>query len=283
MRRVMPYIMPGRNGSAVYVETPCDVTSSKKWLWAFNRAAQTEQCTFLHLFLYSCRIVMHEFPQLDRFVSGRRIYQRKVSTASLMVKESMDVNAPLYSVKVPFAELNESLVDYSRRIGDILRNARQHNERAEKETELLLKLPDILVRGLLALRGWLDQWNVLPSSLLRDDPLYTSLFVSNTGSLGLPDAFHHLYEHGNCSGFAMIASLQKRAVADWDGNVNVRDILPIRWTIDDRVVDGFVAASALKRFQSMLENPAQFLGPPEDAARGTIPSAAVPMPVPATG
>jgi hypothetical protein len=267
MRRIMPYIMRGRNESAVYVEVRCDVTSAKKWLWTYNRVVQGEQCTFLHLFLYSARLVLREFPQLDRFVSARRIYQRKISTASLMVKESMKAEAPLYSVKLPLADLGESLGDYSRRIADILRNAAKHNERAENETGLLLKFPDLLVRAVLATRTWLDNWNLLPASLLRDDPLYTSLFVSNAGSLGLPDAFHHLYEHGNCSGFAMIAALQKAPVADWDGNIAVRDILPIRWTIDDRVADGFVCACALKRFQSLMEDPTQFLGPPDDAAR----------------
>ena len=275
MRRVMPYIMRRRNESAVYVETRCDVTSAKKWLWAFNRAAAGEQCTFLHLFLYGARLVLDEFPQLDRFVSGRRIYQRKVSSASLMVKESMQTDSPLYSVKIPLADRNESLAEYSCRLADILRNAKSCSERAEKETELLLRLPDFLVRTVLAIRGWLDEWNLLPSALLRDDPLYTSLFVSNTGSLGLPEAFHHLYEHGNCSGFAMIASLQKMPVSDWDGNVTVRDILPIRWTIDDRVADGFVCASALKRFQSILENPSNILGHPEDAAIGKCPPAIV--------
>ncbi|MCA9090626.1 MAG: 2-oxo acid dehydrogenase subunit E2 [Planctomycetaceae bacterium] len=263
----MPYIMKGRNESAVYVETRCDVTSAKRWLWAYNRAANGHQCTLLHLFLYSARLIMEEYPQLDRFVSGRRIYQRKTSTASLMVKESMDTESPLYSVKLPFADAGESLGAYCLRIEAILRNAKAHHERTEKETELLLKLPDILIRTVLAVRKWLDDWNLLPSALLRDDPLYTSLFVSNGGSLGLPDAFHHLYEHGNCSAFAMICSLQKSAVADWDGNINVRDILPIRWTVDDRVADGFVCASALKRFQSFLEEPAQHLGSPEDAAR----------------
>ncbi|MFO1043813.1 MAG: 2-oxo acid dehydrogenase subunit E2 [Planctomycetaceae bacterium] len=263
MRRVMPYIMRGRNESAVYVETRCDVTSAKKWLWAFNHSTKETQCTFLHLFLYSMRIVLKEFPQMDRFVSGRGIYQRKVSTASIMVKESMQTEAPLYSVKLPLAVDGESLANYCRRITEILQNARQYNERAELETALLLKLPDFLVRTVLAVRTWLDNVNLLPYPLLRDDPLYTSLFVSNGGSLGLPEAFHHLYEHGNCSGFAMISALQKSPVADWDGNITIRDILPIRWTIDDRIADGFVCAQALKRFQSCLENPAQILGPPD--------------------
>lgn len=266
LRRVMPYIMRGRNESAVYVDTPCDVTLAKKWLWSFNRTHSGEQCTFLHLFLYAVRIVRMEFPQMDRFVSGRHIYQRKTSTISLMVKESMEREAPLYSIKFALEEGEESLGEFCSRIATVLRNARQFHERAEKETDLLLMFPDRVVRLVLYLRALLDSWNILPEFLLRDDPLYTTLFVGNNGSLSLPDAFHHLYEHGNCSAFAMISSLEKRPIADWDGNVSARDILPIRWTIDDRVADGFEAASALKRVQAILENPAKHLGSPEKAA-----------------
>lgn len=268
VRRVMPYIMRCRNECSVYLETRCDVTSAKKWLWAYNQALEGQgSCTFLHLFLYAGREVLKEFPHLDRFVAGRRIYQRKESTFSLMVKETMDVDAPLHAAKLPMAEPDESLRAYSQRIESLTQNARDYHERSEKETQLLLLLPDFLVRFVLMLRNWLDDWGILPLSLIHDDPLYTSIFISNIGSLGLPEGFHHLYEHGNCSAFAMISALQKCPVADWDGNITIRDILPIRWTVDDRVADGFICAQALKKFKAILEDPGQFYGPPDVAAQ----------------
>ena len=272
IRRGMPYFLRGRNESVVYVEVRCDVTGrAKRWLWAYNRAYAGEQCTFLHLFLYSASLVLHEFPQLDRFVSGRRIYQRTASTVSLMVKESMQMEAPLYSVKLPLAEPNESLADYSRRAADILCNGvRQFHEPRRERNELCSMLPDLLVRAVLAIRSWLDDWNLLPAILLRDDPLYTSRCSCRTmGPLGLPDAFHHLYEHGNCSGFAMICTLQKAAtVVDGDGNVVVRDILPIRWTVDDRVADGFVCAARWKRSQGYIGRPRPIPRAPRGRSEG---------------
>jgi hypothetical protein len=271
-RRIMPYIMRGRNESAVYVETRFDVSLAKKWLWAYNRALPDEPCTFLQLFLFSLRIVLAEHPELDRFVSGRRIYQRKVFTTSLVVRESLDANSRSYVAKLPSAKSDESLPVFSRRIAGILRNAHEHQQRTEQEMSILLRLPDCLVQVVMRLQGLLDECNLLPSVLIRDDPLYTSVFVANLGSLGLPDTFHHLYEYGTCSVFAVIAALQKVSVSDWDGTTEVREILPIRWTVDDRIADGFVYAAAFRSLQSYMEDPAKILGSPEEAARGVLPS-----------
>lgn len=280
-RRIMPYIMRRRNECAVYVDCPCDVTSAKKWLWAYNRAVEGEKCTFLHLFLYFSRFVIQEFPQIDRFVSGRRIYQRKASTISLSIKESLSIDAPVYSVKFPVATPGETLPQYSAKLSEVFKNASQHHERTEKEIAFYLKFPDFIIRLIAGVRNLLDQWNLLPGSMIDDDPLYTSIYAANIGSLGLPEAYHHLYEHGNCSAFVTISSLKKSVVADGDGNVTTRDILPLRWTIDDRIADGFVCGLVLKRIQSFLENPSQYLGAPDEAAQGRLPQL-VSAPVPQT-
>jgi len=271
LRRIMPYVMRGRNESAVYVETRFDVSRARKWLWAYNRAGGGEPCTFLHLFLYGLRSVHREYPELDRFVSGRTIYQRIVPSISLVVKESLDAHSPSYTVKLPLADAGEALAAYSKRIAEIIRNAREHQERTEREMTLLLRLPGWLVRVVMWLRDRVDEVNLLPFALIRDDPLYTSIFVANLGSLGLPDTYHHLYEYGTCSVFAVIAALQKTPVTDWDGTSEIREILPVRWTIDDRVADGFTCAAAFRLVQEYMEDPAKAFGAPEEAARGKQP------------
>lgn len=274
MRRIMPYVMRGRNESAVYLESHIDATNTRKWMRAFNRAAPVERCTFLNLFLFCVCRGLREFPELDRFVSGRRIYQRMIPTWSLLVRDSLDLKSPTYSVKLPAAGVDESLPAFSRRIAEILRNAGHHQHRMERELTLLLRLPDFLLRLVMWLRGLLDAWNLLPARLIRDDPLYTSLFVAHLGTLGLPDTFHHLFEYGTCSYFAVLAALRNVPIANSDGTTEMRAILPIRWTLDDRVIDAFVCATFVRRVQSYMEDPAQILGSPVEAAQGRLPAPA---------
>ena len=268
MRRIIPYVMPGRNDSAAYIESRFDVTQTRKWLWAYNRTLPSDTCTFLHLFLYHIGKVITEFPEVDRFVSGRRFYQRTTPTVSLVVKEALDSDSPAYTVKLPIAGPEESLPAYSEKIAAILGNAREHQKTTEWEMDLLLRLPDPLIRLVFTIRNLLDSWNLLPGFLIRDDPLCTSLFVSNLGSLGAPDTYHHLFEYGTCSLFAVISSLQRVPVVDWDGTTELRDILPIRWTLDTRAADAFVFSRALPYLRNGMENPVETLGNPEAVATG---------------
>lgn len=274
MRRIMPYVMRGRNESAVYLEIQVDVTETRKWMRAYHRANPVERCTFLTLFLFCMCRALREYPELDRFVSGRRIYQRNVPCASLVVRETLDFNSPTYAVKVPATETGESLPAYSRRIANILRHAGEHQRRTEQETRIVMRFPDCLVRLILWFRGLLDEWNLLPAWMIHDDPLYSSLFVAHLGTLGLPDTFHHLFECGTCSYFAVLAALRNVPVTNPDGTTEKRTILPIRWTLDDRVIDAFVCATFVRRVQSLMEAPEQMFGSPEDAARGMQPASA---------
>jgi hypothetical protein len=271
LRRIMPYVMRGRNASAVYVPLRLDIARAKKWLWSYNRVRSDEPCTLLHLALYHLRTFLDQFPEFNRFVSGRRIWQRTESTVSLVVRESLESSAPTFTIKLPLAWPHESLPDFSRRLAGAFVAARELQRRTEREARLLLRFPDVVVRSVLWCRDRLDAWNLLPLRWLQDDPLCTSVFVSNLGSIGIPEAYHHLYETGTCSVFIVLGTVRRETLTDWDGATRVTDVLPLSWTVDDRVMDGFRCAEALKWYQTLLEDPAAALGPPEAAAQGHVP------------
>lgn len=268
IRRMMPYVMQSRNGSAVYVPLRIDITRAKKWLWAYNRIRSDEPCTILHLTLYLAREFLEAFPEFDRFVAGRRIWQRRETTVSLVVKESLEAAAPTYTVKIPLGGDAESLPEFSRRLAEALRSGADLQRRTETEARRLLRLPDPLVRLAVWGRDLLNEWNLLPHRWLRDDPLCTSLFVANLGSIGVPEAFHHLYESGTCSAFVVLGAVRRETLTDWEGATRVCDVLPVSWTVDDRVADGFRCGEALRWYQERLEDPTTSLGAPEEAARG---------------
>src|SRR5262249_39554595 len=154
------------------------------------------------------------------------------------------------------------LCAYGRRISEIFRKGKEVEEKLERDAERLLRLPAFLVRPIVALRNWLDSWNLLPESQLRDDPLCTSIFVANLGSLGLLNGYHHLCDTGSSSAFAILWSIETQEVATGDGTTGRRDFLPIHWTIDERVVDGFTGATAFRRLQALMEDPVQLAGVP---------------------
>ena len=99
----------------------------------------------------------------------------------------------------------------------------------------------------IALLDRLYRWGLAPRSLVDTDPMYTSAFVANLGSLKIDAAYHHLYEHGNCPLFVTIGRIH-------DGRVT------LRYTYDERVEDGHYCAGALKLVRERIENPVSWLG-----------------------
>jgi pyruvate/2-oxoglutarate dehydrogenase complex dihydrolipoamide acyltransferase (E2) component len=115
VRRVMPYLMQGRNESMVLHETVYDLSRAGDWLERYNRQ-RGERATVFHLLVYAFARALHERPGLNRFVSGGRIYQRDRVTISFAAKYAFDDHAPFVTVKleIPFSDDFPALVSRSR-------------------------------------------------------------------------------------------------------------------------------------------------------------------------
>lgn len=252
-RRMMLFIMRGRNESAVYFEQSLDLSKTLPWLAAHNAEARTKASLF-HLLLHVLASVLHDRERLNRFTVGRKTYQRKSVLLSFAAKKAMSDDAPLATIKRRFdkTETFDGLVDQlALDVGD----ARSTKPSAmDKELKILLALPGFLLSFLLAMLGRLYRWGLAPRSLVDTDPLYTSCFVANLGSIKIDAAYHHLYEHGNCPLFMTI------------GHIDDQQRLLVRYTFDERVEDGLYCAKALQLLQQRVEDPAAWLL--EDAGRG---------------
>jgi hypothetical protein len=275
VRRIMPYLMPGRNESCVYHETVYRIAAARTWLKAYNRAHHP-RATLFHLLAYACAVSMGAKPRLNRFVSGGRLYQRRGVFISFVAKTAFTEEAPGVTVKLQ-AFPGERFQDFSRRISTHVDEARHTDRSVDKEVALIMRLPGPLVRLFVGLARCLDRWNLFPGFMIRDDPMFASLFLANLGSVGLSDAYHHLYEYGNVSIFGA-ASAPRRAVFPSKDGATVQEALTVRYTFDERIDDGFSCARSLGLVQKILEDPARWLGPPEAAPGWTDPEAGAPEP-----
>jgi hypothetical protein len=125
----------------------------------------------------------------------------------------------------------------------------------EKEVDWLLKLPGCGIGLLVGLARRLDAWGLWPRVMIESDPLYSSVFVANLGSLNLDAASHHLYEWGNTPIFCTIGR-NSDVVAPVDGQPAVRRQGVLRFSYDERIEDGLYAQRALNTLRERLEDPA---------------------------
>lgn len=256
-RRIVPFLMRGRNESAVYFEQRIDLTNTLPWLEAVN-ARQAQRVTLFHLVLGALARVLDERPRLNRFVTGRRIHQRDGIYISFAAKKRFDDDAPLSVVKRRF-DPGEPLLDMVARLSENIADARSDRESSvDKEVGLLLKLPTPLLDGAVRLVRALDFLNIAPRALLENDPMYASVFVANLGSIRIDAAYHHLYEHGNCPLFVTLGKIERVPVVTEDDRVEPRDVVHIKYTYDERIEDGLYCARALDILQRYLEDPASW-------------------------
>jgi hypothetical protein len=271
VRRMIPYVMRGRNESAVYHDELIDLSRVRPWLRAWNQSHPDDAITLFHIFLYGIAKGLHARPGMNRFVSGGRHYQRRGAWLSFAAKKKFDEKSPLVTVKLEFPE-TDTFLEATRRIKAAIGEGRGGAvSTVDKELKLALALPGVVLRAVMAILRFLDRVNLFPAAMIRSDPMFTSAFVANLGSVGLDRTYHHLYEYGTASLFCVIGPPRKVPVVVQPGDqVAVREVVEMRWSFDERIHDGFYCALALKHFARILEDPEKHLGPPHPVE--TIPA-----------
>ncbi len=252
----MPLVMPTRTESAVYFDLDVDVTRTTAFLAARNAQAGGPPATLFHVVLWAFARALARRPWLNRFVAGGRLWDRDGVWLSFAAKRARADDAPLVTLKRRF-DPAWTLDDVVAAVAGDVRTGRAGPTAAEREQRLLAALPRWVLRLAYALFRRLDAWGLAPGRLLALDPLYTSAFLANLGSVGLDAAYHHLYEHGTASLFCVVG--QAREVGT-DAGGSPRRVVRLRFSFDERVADGLYAQRALELLRRTIEDPA---APPE--------------------
>lgn len=263
-RVINPYVMRGRNESAIYYTQTIEIESTHEFLRDYNRGRdRSERLSLFHILLAAVVRTIALRPQMNRFVSGQRIYQRNRLQVSFIVKKSLTDDGDETNAKITFSP-NDTLETARRRIQYHVEDARnQEGNESDKEIAFFTKLPRLLLRLIVAGFKTLDYFGIAPSEMLRLDPLYTSVYVANLGSVGLDAPFHHLYEWGNASVFMVIGRPKRIWLPNPDGTFTGRLAIEIRYTIDDRITEGIYGAHSLQLFRDLVQNPERLMNEPE--------------------
>lgn len=270
MMAFVPFLMKTRTESAIYFKQEIDITDLKAFLHDRNHQAAANggiKMTLFHVILAALSRVVAERPQMNRFVSGRRVYQRKdFSVAFVMKREFKDDSAE--EIVVMKFDPSETLETVSLKLQKEVQKIRADAKKdAVKRSgivnwfNVLMLLPRFVLRSFVSIMFWLDYHNLLPKFVIDLDPMHTSVFVSNLGSLGIDAPYHHLYEWGTTPVFVTIGVSQRVPKVMADGSIAVREVVNLAITLDERIGDGFYYARSLQRFKQILEHPAELEKP----------------------
>jgi hypothetical protein len=249
MRRFMPYISPRRNDSVFYMYQDIEVEAALEYLEKANRERPPERrLTLFHLFLRSISQAMELRPGVNRFVKGGQLWQRDGVYLTFSAKREIADGSPMLTVKRRFHPDTESLDEMV--VGVLARLNPQRagkKTQSDKEMNLMLRLPGPVIQLLMKAAGLLDYFGLLPRAMIEADPLYTSVFMANLGSIDYPAGHHHLWEYGTCSIFGVMGKVEPGP----DG----RRKMKVAWTYDERIEDGLYSYHALEGIRERIESP----------------------------
>ena len=117
------------------------------------------------------------------------------------------------------------------------------------------KMPRWMLRIAVWILHKLDFYGKVPEFLVKTDPNYASVMISNLGSIGLKAGYHHLSNWGTNSIFVVMGEKKVRPVYDEEGNMTMKETLDLGLTLDERLADGYYYSKSVKLLKHLLDNP----------------------------
>jgi pyruvate/2-oxoglutarate dehydrogenase complex dihydrolipoamide acyltransferase (E2) component len=253
MNAMFPYMMKSRTESLVYYNTALDVEN----LLAYIEKKKTEgvELKFFQLFVASVVKLFKERPHLNRFVAGRRVYQRNHIKISFIAKKAATDEGEETNVALTFGE-KSTFQDVIGRLRKDIKTAKSDEVKDDDAfIKTIMKLPRFMIRLLCGILNWLDFYFEMPKALADIDPLRCSAYIANLGSIGIEAPFHHLYEWGTCSVFIAIGKIKYMPISLEDGTLVSKKMVEVKVTLDERIADGYYFARSLELMESYLKNP----------------------------
>ncbi len=253
---IMANLYPNRTDCEVFLQQEFDITELLQFIEKKNTPDAPLKTTLFHCFVAMIARLLNERPYLNRFVQGRRIYQRDDITISFIAKKRFADHSEEALMQY-VAKGTDTLADISKMIvGEV------HEMRTEKQGKTIddtinqfAKLPRPILMLAIRIVRWLDFWGKNPEVLTKGDSNCASVLLSNLGSIRCPSVYHHLNNYGTTSVLITIGTIHKATVEMPDGTKQQRDFVDIGATLDERIADGFYFARSLKLIQHICAHP----------------------------
>ncbi len=260
MYTVAAYIMNKRVDSMNMITIDIPVEPIKEYL--NEKRKQGTNISHMAVVLAAYIRTMKEFPELNRFVVNKKIYQRNEIAVGMVVLKAGQVDHGTMS-KMYFDE-NNTIFEINDIINKYVEENREtpDNNNTEKLIKVLLSVPGILPIG-VGIFKWLDKWGLLPKSIIDASPFHMSLGITNLASIRTNHIYHHCYEFGTTSVFMAMGNTREVPKRKGD-EIVFEKCMPIGVTMDERIASGSYFALAFRKMRTYLRNPELLEVPPRD-------------------
>ena len=272
MAQITSYFQVERNTCSNLFEESFEITHVDRYIRQKRREGMTD-FGITHVLLAAYVRGVAKYPQLNRFISGQKVFSRGEDIQYCMViKKEMSVDSPDTSIKV---HLNprDTAKDVYEKLNAAVESVKATQELDSSLDNLIMgftMIPSVVMKFTVWLLKLLDYFGLLPKILLELSPFHGSLFFTSMGSLGIRPIYHHLYDFGNLPVFGAFGMKRKANELQDDGSIVQRKYIDVKFVLDERIVDGYYYATFFKYFRNLMRHP-ELLDNPPDVVNADIP------------
>ena len=249
---VIPHLMVSRHDAMNMITL--DVPEEPIQQYIRKNRQEGRSISHLAVIIASYLRICAHFPKLNRFVTNKKIYDRKGFYISMVVLRGTVEEDDSTTIKVKL-DYNDTIFDVERKMQErIAQESKSSNTNGtDKVAKILIKTPGLLSIGVRLFR-LMDHFGILPKKIISLSPFHTSLFISNLASIRTNHIYHHIYDFGTTSVFITMGNMREVPFRE-KGEIVHKKCLPLGVVMDERICDGKYFAKAFSKLKTYLSNP----------------------------
>ena len=257
MAQITAYFQVERNTCSNMFEESFEISHVERYIRQKRKEGLTD-FGLTHVLLAGYVRGLCKYPQLNRFISGQKVFSRGEDIQYCMVvKKEMTIDSPDTSIKVHLNR-RDTAEDVYRKLNAAIEEVKSTQDLDSGIDNLigyLNLIPGVVLKFIVWLLKLLDYFGMLPKFLLELSPFHGSLFFTSMGSLGIRPIYHHLYDFGNIPAFGAFGCKRRALEVQEDGTVVQKKYIDVKFVLDERIVDGYYYAAFFKHYRSILRHP----------------------------
>lgn len=255
MHFICPIIYPNRCDNEAFISEKIDLTNIDRWLEEKNAGNSGYQYNLFQVVVTALLKTMTLRKKMNRFIVNGNTYLRNEVSAAFVIKKEFDDDGAegLAFIHSKGTDNIDTIHEEIRRQVQDCRSGKVDG--STESMDLFNKMPRFLSKVIIKFVCFLDRHGWVPQSLIETDPYYSSVVLTNLGSIKLHAGYHHLTNWGTNSVFVVVGERKKRPFTADDGTVEMRDSLDLGLTVDERIADGYYFSGTVRLLKTLLENP----------------------------
>ena len=255
MHVITPILYPNRCDNEAFFSETLDITKLRAYAKMKNENEELVKYSIFQLLVTSVIKLIYMRPKINRFIVNRLMYQRNEVTASFVVKK-MFRDEGAEALAIINAMPDDNVETLHQKITDQITQGRSDEiDKSSESMDIVSRMPRRLTRAFCQFICFLDRIGHCPKGFIDTDPYYTSVVLTNLGSIGLNAGYHHLTNWGTNSIFVVVGEIKKREVELDDGTREMHEFINIGMTIDERLADGYYYSKCVRLLKKIVAHP----------------------------